>query len=83
MVRVKIRQILLIWNHCHADASCKIYFLASKLKAASVKDLLTVNKVINKIKDSQYNTEYQPLSDKIKIALCADAAYVNHEDRGS
>ena len=83
MVRVKIRQILLIWNHCHADASCKIYFLASKLKAASVKDLLTVNKVINKIKDSQYNTEYQPLSDKIKIALCADAAYVNHGDGGS
>ena len=52
MVRAKIGQMLWMSNHSRPDVNCNISFLASKLKAANVKNLLTVNKVINKIKDN-------------------------------
>ena len=83
MMRAKIRQILWTSNHNRPGISCNISFLASKLKAANVKDLLAVNKVIRKIKDNHHNIEYQPLGDKIKIALFKDAVFANHEDGGS
>ena len=82
-MRAKIGQILWISNQSHPDVRCVICFLALKLKAANVKDLLAVNIVIKKIKDNYYNIEYQPLGDKIKIVLFADAAFANHEDGGS
>ena len=52
MVRAKIRQIIWMSNHSCLDVSCNISFLTSKSKVANVKDLLTVDKVINKIKDN-------------------------------
>ena len=39
--------------------------------------------MIYKIKDNQYNIEYQPLGDKFKIILFADATFANHEDGGN
>ena len=41
-------------------------FLLQNLKTSKVIDLLTVNKVISKVKNSQYNMKYQPLDDSIK-----------------
>ena len=51
MMSAKIGQILWISNYSRPDVS-NISFLASKLKAENVKDLLAVIKMINKIKNN-------------------------------
>ena len=58
-------------------------FLLQNLKTSKVIDLLTVNKVISKVKNSQYNIKYQPLDDNIKKKLFTDTAFANHDDGGS
>ena len=60
-LRAKIGQLLWISNHTRPDISCDVSILASKLKDATINELQTVNKLINKIKDNQYILRYQPL----------------------
>ena len=82
-LRAKIDQLLWISNHTRPDISCDVSILASKLKDATINELQTVNKLINKIKDNQYILRYQPLDLPFKIALFIDAAFGNLRDGGS
>ena len=58
-------------------------FSCFKIKSSKCKGLASSQHSDKKIKDNHYNIEYQPLGDKIKIDLFADAAFANHEDGGS
>ena len=83
IMKTKIGQLLWVSNQSRPDISCYVSILASNLKNGKVSDLLTVNKVISKVKNSQYNIKYQPLDYNIKIVLFAGAAFANHDDGGS
>ena len=60
-LRAKIGQLFWISNHTQPDISCDVRILGSKLQDATINELQTVNKLINKIKDDQYTLRYQPL----------------------
>ena len=57
--------------------SCDVSILAWKLKDATINELQTVNKLINKIKDNQYILRYQSWDLPFKIVLFTDAACGN------
>ena len=44
---------------------------------ATVNELYTMNKLINKVKDNQYKLQYQQLGKPIKIVLLTDGAFGN------
>ena len=60
-------------NHNRPDISYDVSILSSKLRDATLNELQTVNKLINKIKDNQYKLRYLPLN----------AAFGNLSDGGS
>ena len=66
IMETKICELLWLSNQSQPDINCYVSILASKLKNDKANDLLTVNKVISKVKNSQYNIKYQPLDDNIK-----------------
>ena len=75
----------LLWksNHTRPDISCDVSILGSELKDATINESQTVNKLINKIKDSQYSLRYQSLDPPFKIVLFTDAAFGNLSDGDS
>ena len=60
-LRAKIFQLLWISNRTWPDIGFDVSVLSSKLKDATINELQTVNKLINKIQDNQYTLRYQPL----------------------
>ena len=66
IIKTKIGQLLWISNQSRPDISCCVSILTLKLKNGKVSDLLTVNKVVSKVKIVNIaNIKYQPLDDNI------------------
>ena len=54
IMKTKIGQLLWVSNQSQPDINCNVSILALKFKNGKVSDFLIV-KVINKVKNSQYN----------------------------
>ena len=65
-LRAKTGQLLWTSSHTRPEISCRVSFLASKLKNATIVEFITVNKVINKVKADQYKLKYLPLDSPVK-----------------
>ena len=72
-----------VFNHTRPDISCDVSAVSSKLNNATVNELYTMNKLINKVKDNQYKLKYQQLGTPIKIRLFTDVALRNLSDGSS
>ena len=58
MTKTKTGQLLWVPNQSQPDISCYVSIFVWNLKYGKVNDLLTVNKVISKVKHSQYSTKF-------------------------
>ena len=58
IMKTKTGQLLWVSNQSQPDILYYVSIFTSNLKNNKVSDLLTVNKVISKVKNSQYSTKY-------------------------
>ena len=70
-------------RHTQPDLSFSVSLFASKLTNATVAKIVTVNKIVNKIKTDQYKLKYLLLDPSVKLVLYTDVAFGNHSDGGS
>ena len=57
--------------------------IASNLKNATIKDLIIVNKIIERLRETQYHLTYRPIRENHEIALFTDASFGNLPNGGS
>lgn len=82
-LRSKIGQILWIGRQSRPDVMYDACMLASNFNRATVKDILTVNKVIGKIKQSKLTLKFQPVSEPLQLTVFSDASFGNLPDGGT
>ena len=85
LLRSKLGQILWISNQTRPDISFDVSSLATNLSEATVKDIVTTNKVIKKIKSQpyQFKIQFKTLSTPVRFVVYTDAAFGNLPDGGS
>ena len=57
--------------------------IASNLKNPTIKGLIIVNKIISRLRETQYYLKYQPIRENHKIVLLTDASFGNLPNGGS
>lgn len=84
-LRSKIGQLLWLAHQSRPDLLFDVTLIASKLKDAKVKDIMTMNKIIVKAKSSKMHLTFQRLGSDSDISLVvfSDAALGNLPDGGS
>ena len=76
-LRSKIGQLLWLSNQTRPDISFDVCVLGTRLKEATVKDILEANKIVRKVRSHSIKLCYQNLgpSDCLKFVTFTDAAY--------
>ena len=84
-LRSRIGQLLWLSNQTRPDISFDVCVLATRLKEATVKDILEANKIVRKVTSHSIKLCYQNLgpSECLKFVTFTDAAYANLIDGGS
>ena len=84
-LRSKIGQLLWLSNQTRPDISFDVCVLATRLKEATVKDILKANKIVRKVTSHSIKLCYQNLgpSECLNFVTFTDAAYANLIDGGS
>ena len=83
LLRSKIDQLLWINNQTRPDTGFEVCQIASNLKNATIKDLIIVNKIIKRLRETQYYLKYRPIRENHKIVLFTDASFGNLPNGGS
>ena len=83
-LRQKVSQLLWVRNQSRPYICFNVSKIASNIiKNATIKQLIDVNKTINKVKTNQYDLKYQPIEKQSKLVVYVDAAFGNLHDGGS
>ena len=82
-MRSKVGQILWIARQTKPNVMFDASLLASLTRAAKVKDLIEVNKVIRKIKTEEAKLKFQPLDGEKVLVVYTDASLGNVDQGGS
>ena len=83
ILRSKIGQLLWVSNQTRPDISFDTSNLAVNINNATTKDIITLNKVVSKLKRELYILKFSQLDNPIKIVVYTDAAFGNLPDGGS
>ena len=67
-------------NQSISDICFDVSNIASNIKSATIKQLIEINKTINKTKTNQYNLKFQPIEKQSKLVVYVDAAFGNLHD---
>ena len=67
-------------NQSVSDICFDVSNIASNIKNATIKQLIDVNKTVNKTKTNQYDLKYQPIEKQSKLVVYVDAAFGNHQN---
>ena len=77
ILRQKLGQLLWVCNQSRPDICFDVSNIASNIKNATIKQLVDVNKIINKTKTNQYDLKYEPTEKQSKLVVYVDAAFGN------
>ncbi|KAK6187111.1 hypothetical protein SNE40_005204 [Patella caerulea] len=83
ILQSKIGQILWIGYQSRPDVIFDASDLASKIKNATINDLITANKVIKRLKSEKLTLKFQPLHTDLSLLVFSDASLGNLSDGGS
>ena len=83
VLRQKVSQLLWVCNQWRPDISFDVSNTASNAKNITIKQLIDVNKTINKTKTHQYDLKFQAVEKQSKLVVYVDAAFGNLLDGGS
>ena len=66
ILRQKVGSLLWVCNQSRPDICFDVSNMASNIKNATIKQLIDVNKTINKTKTYQYDLKFQPIEKQSK-----------------